>query len=73
MEWVSVKEILPEIDRWVLVFADNRISIGQYCKYTNHDDKSFWHSQSSQDSCCSCDGADFKEVTHWMPLPSCPE
>lgn len=70
MKWLKISDELPSFDEWVLVLADNRISVGQYL---NWDGRLFWNSQSSEDSCCSCSKTDFKDVTHWLHLPELPD
>lgn len=61
MEWISVKDKLPEQQTWVLCWGDgawltNKFMIQSYMDYTNKD--SSWFK--------SC-------FTHWMPLPEPPK
>lgn len=58
MNWISVKDRLPESGIDVLVFTDD------YCAYTAHYDGYWWLSGEPTLS---------YNVTHWMPLPAPPE
>lgn len=74
MEWISVKDKLPEKDGWYLVYApgywgNNRIfglSNFAYSKF----EKKFKAKWGIERGCssipCAC-------VTHWMPLPEPPK
>lgn len=65
-EWICVKDRLPEIGQWVLVFdaADERGYM------------SVWTREEDEDGDCWSDGQGWwqplAEVTHWMPLPEPP-
>lgn len=70
MDWISVKDRLPEINQWVISYSPNfrsSIAITQYEKST---DESFWSLLSS--GCGCCDGV-MQNVTHWMQLPELPK
>jgi hypothetical protein len=57
MEWISVKEKLPENLELVLCHTHLGMLISQsYCMYTDQDDK--WFKE---------------RFTHWMPLPEPPK
>lgn len=66
MEWISVKDRLPEPGFYLV-----------YCpEYTNYEmpmiaqfieGKGFWDFDSWNDNSCN------QETTHWMPLPEPPE
>ena len=58
MNWISVKDRVPESGIDVLVFTDD------YCAYTAHYDGYWWLSGEPTLS---------YDVTHWMPLPAPPE
>ena len=60
MNWISVKERLPEDEERVLIFADGEIHLMTY--------NSYWHDFTSIEDC-------FEEtkVTHWMSLPEPPK
>ena len=66
MEWISVKDILPEERTDVLVYVidENDNYIGDGC-YSSH----FWHGEF-------CDlrfgKYELYKVTHWMELPNPP-
>lgn len=63
MEWISVKDRLPEVDQGILLYWNDDICTGYLTKYGN--DFIF------------CDGFtdDYEKefVTHWMPLPEPPK
>lgn len=58
MEWISVKDRLPEYDVTVLVYCDYRnwYSLGHF-----HINNDLWICSPHQ------------PVTHWMPLPQPPK
>ena len=70
MEWISVKDRLPELNTWVLAYDYKKELI--VCSYTTTNDHLgvLWNMLSS--GCGCCDG-DFEGVTHWMPLPPKPD
>ena len=57
MNWISVKERLPEDEEEVLVFADGKIHLMFYRRVLAVFEE------------CS----DESNVTHWMPLPEPPK
>lgn len=62
MEWISVKDRLPEKEIDVLVYNGVAFSVSALIyKYGNDG----WHERG--------DGYDYGYVTHWMPLPKSPE
>lgn len=68
MEWISVKDRLPEPETDVLAFRYDHISIFTYrynrrgiLKFMYMDDSGYW---------CEVFAP---EVTHWMPLPEHPK
>lgn len=60
MEWISVKDELPQDKQWVLVF-ENDIYL---CKFIETSKKEGYFTDNE------CDF--FSDVTHWMPLPEEP-
>ena len=74
MNWVRIKDRLPELDQWVLAYGNKNdftytISVVQYI-YIDSIDEYFWNMLSSGCGCCD---VDLTGVTHWMPLPESPE
>lgn len=70
MEWISVKDRLPEKDGWYLVFApgyrgNRRIYGSRGMAYSNfkHNYKEHWGIERGWGGM----------VTHWMPLPEPPK
>lgn len=65
MEWISVKDRLPETDKMVLVVCNSAYcekpysTVGNYTCWTSKK----WLTKS---------GAIDTSVTHWMPLPQPP-
>jgi hypothetical protein len=60
MEWISVKERLPEDDKWVLVTDGLGIGLAQY----NLDQDDFFGYNERKVR---------GYITHWMPLPKPPK
>jgi hypothetical protein len=61
MDWISVKDRLPEEDDDYLVYGeDHRGFIFTGCDWFVVDCKDWWNNPHGQ-------------VTHWMPLPEPPE
>lgn len=76
MNWISVKDSLPENEDMVLIFPEpdfdesGRKVLGYYAKYdggTNGVKKNNWY-------CLDTQGNDVQLecVTHWIPLPNRP-
>lgn len=73
MEWISVKDRLPEpsIDVLVCVVAEKDTSFEQGKTYHAIDSRVIWtieHPTSFR-----TDAFGYGKVTHWMPLPSLPD
>jgi hypothetical protein len=66
MEWISVKDQLPEIDQKVLVWN---------IKFPDPEflDIGYYDPDSCPDTCWRCEEYMSIEPTHWMPLPEPPE
>lgn len=66
MEWISVKDRLPEMNKTVLIVRSGSVEIGFY----NAKDKRFYVPNES-----AFDGwpIPVDGVTHWMPLPEPPK
>jgi hypothetical protein len=62
-EWISVKDQLPEIGRWNLVFSWMGPIIASYFK------DGFYCMQLNQPGLKMA----VSDVTHWMPLPEPPK
>jgi hypothetical protein len=62
MEWISVKDRLPEKDIPVLCYDGTYIDVGEYW-YDENDKPVFFNPPSPP--------KDY--ITHWMPLPKPPE
>jgi len=71
MNWISIKDKLPEIEKYVLVCYKNNVFQG-YLDEWEHDN--CWYIFSGS---FTLDEVDYNikldEVTHWMPLPEPPE
>lgn len=74
--WVSCDERMPEtltetLDGWYseccLVFAEETEWIGM-AYYRTNNSKSWWEFADAQNK----PKIDWAEITHWMPLPNCP-
>lgn len=64
MEWISVKERLPDSDGWVNVFNGHNVHHGTYRERSRFDDTKLF---------MDAHWLDIVNVTHWMPLPSPPK
>ena len=65
MNWISVKNKLPEEYSAVLVTDGKEIFIGHYEMWSSkRGTQEFWRTEQEE-------LIDF--ITHWMPLPSLPE
>lgn len=71
MEWVSVKERLPDNEISVLIYVPSykEIHSAEFCDWDSCDD---WHISFGKHI---HDILTFeqKDVSHWMPLPQLPE
>ena len=75
MEWISVKDRLPEPDQFVIGWVvrnyhmDTNFVLGQYCQLYNNKEEMYLN-------CGDRDGGieshEVGEFTHWMPLPEPP-
>ena len=64
MEWISVKDKLPEIEEYVIAYSPTfEDSIFAKLEYENN---------LSQNTNWTCNGWASIYVTHWMPLPNSP-
>lgn len=63
MKWISVKEKLPNKNRRVLFYSKNKIIVLGFFS----DDG--WTEESSEGIC----KLNYRNVTHWMPLPNPPK
>ena len=66
MQWISVEDKLPEIQRPVLVctlIGDQFVAWREHEKETNRD----WR----YSECCGCSVT--QDITYWMPLPELPK
>jgi hypothetical protein len=68
MNWISVKDILPEYDKAVLCFDTQQI----YIAFRPNEEEYNEHWCICEDFCCSCEGCT-GAITHWMPLPPHPK
>jgi hypothetical protein len=69
MEWISVKDELPQEDVNVLLYDGNEVFCGNH--YLAKNNESCFGTQA-------CDGTCYgwyekNEITHWMPLPEPPK
>lgn len=62
MDWISVKDKLPEKDISVLTFDGTYINVMEY--WYDEDGKQVWFNPPSPPS---------DNITHWMPLPNPPK
>lgn len=79
MKWINVKDILPELEKNVLVFnkdgVNDQISIGCYWGTRDIHEKKYpgsFYTAWSIYGPWECDSP-FEIPTHWMPLPEPPE
>ena len=61
MEWISIKDRLPDDQSWVLVYADGAMNCMGFSKGKWQD----WTIQSASNIVID-------SITHWMPLPERP-
>jgi len=69
MNWISVKDKVPNLNAFVLSTDGNLVSITSY-EYNEHIQEYYWNYLSSGCGCCD---KDMPNVTHWMPLPEPPQ
>lgn len=80
MNWISVKDRLPEEERAVIAFGTKAFYEGKWiegkfiekCIYRPEDAKDGWIKAPWVFNSHCCDDC-LDEVTHWMPLPDKPE
>lgn len=70
MEWISVKDRLPDKQKQVLVYDHGKGIITQGFKYQH---SNVWHVTTYMDSINIFTGEVAINVTHWMPLPDEPK
>lgn len=65
--WISVKDRLPEEDKWILLTTGNFIGVGKYRRYP-------WYKEEEQPE-WSDETSEYihPEPTHWMKLPTPPK
>jgi hypothetical protein len=70
MEWISVKDKLPEIDESVLVTDGTEVTTGGYGHAVyRRQNKKCWYMDNKD-----WDGMPAKrDITHWMPIPEPPK
>ena len=69
MDWIDVNDRLPNDDDYVLVFDTEYNSVSEVIynsKYFNQ--KGFWLNENGGEY-----EHEYKNVTHWMPLPEPPK
>lgn len=69
MEWISVEDRLPELDKKVLVYGG---TINHPCKYKNMLESSFYKMSNCGLIVCANDNMYWK-ATHWTQLPEPPK
>ncbi len=69
MEWISVKERLPEMKDDVLVYFQSGKNMAVGFLRDMDEDKTMWGAYTDDELYTDCDS----EPTHWMPLPEPPE
>lgn len=65
MNWISVKDKMPEEEIYILVFAEEGVQSGRY-RGGDSDYEWAW----TEASCCS---HPIEKVTHWMLFPEPPK
>jgi Protein of unknown function (DUF551) len=63
-DWINAKKKLPEPEKEVLFYFDNRCHVGHYIERVFGTNTFMWW--SSEDNCV-------QNVDFWMPLPKRPE
>jgi hypothetical protein len=70
MEWISIKDRLPEQNQNVLIIdIHKRMATAIYSKEKECWDPGYFDCWDT-DHCC---GRELDETTHWMPLPEPPK
>lgn len=75
MKWINVKDRLPDLKTYCLVWA----KFSQDDKYQSYhayfDENDIYHNYEfvSKSHCGCCGDIEFNEITHWMPLPKEPD
>jgi hypothetical protein len=76
MQWISVKDKLPEYDVRVLVWGEHKGNNpqmgGAYPVITERVDLKETHQRNLRRYVCENDFKMMAYVTHWMPLPESP-
>lgn len=77
MEWISIKDKLPELDETVLIFDDWKSSDGSRIKDIRVGHLSEFTTKKTSSGIthnCEWKGTEFAfNITHWMPLPTPPK
>ena len=66
MNWISVKDYIPELMKDVLVYDARNKNMAVGSLWKKEDDSYFWKDSSGW-------MLTIGEVTHWMPLPEPPK
>lgn len=69
MEWISVKDQLPDLNSWVLS-TDGKCVAFTHFLYNDYSEENYWQYFTSGCGCCD---TDMPDVSHWMPLPKLPK
>ena len=69
MNWISVKDRLPEIDEWVILTNGKAVKMGTFTGEYNIDENDLVYPDFNMCSCCY----DACGVTHWAELKDLPQ
>jgi len=78
MEWISVKDGLPPLNKIILVIdKDNEMWVSVLTEWKDFHDRTridfFLKTTAETFGCCGCDDPSISDVTHWMSLPPEPK
>jgi hypothetical protein len=72
-QWINVKDKLPEVNKWVLVFNGSGVDMARYVPDESYDPNEPIEDQILEPSWSDQTSEYISDPTHWQPLPEPPK